>query len=94
MPPQFTFAASPTFWRDYRKLTESQRAIANEKLKIFRADPFDRRLGTHQIYELSSRMKETVYALELAGDLRACFFIRDSVVISFYIGTHSIYARR
>ena len=43
------------------------------------------------IKKLSSRMRRTVHAVVILGNLRAVFYTVGETVISFDIGTHDIY---
>lgn len=58
---------------------------------LFKADPFDKRLGAHKIALLSSRYKKIVYGLHIAGDLIVTFYIEGNVVYTLTIGTHDVY---
>ena len=90
---RYRYGTVPTFWTSYRRLAPDQKAAAKRAFKIFAQDPFDARLGTHKIHSLSARAKRTIYAVEVAADLRALFFIRGDEIISFDIGTHDVYRR-
>ena len=83
--------AAPKFWGSYRKLTSAQRQAAFTAWKIFRENPFDRRLRTHKIARLSAVAGRTVYAVEIQADLRAVFTLEGNIVTSLDIGTHAIY---
>ena len=89
----YRYGTVPTFWASYRRLTPDQKAAAKRAFKIFVQDAFDSRLRTHKIHSLSARAKRTIYAVEVATDLRALFFIRGDAIISFDIGTHDVYRR-
>ena len=58
---------------------------------IFKANPFDPRLRAHKIHRLSAQYGRTIYAVDIAGDLRATFFVEGETVWSVSIGTHDIY---
>ena len=87
----YNYKAPPEFWRAFKKLDPGQQEAANQKLAIFKDNPFDSRLKTHRICRLSSVMRKTVYAVVILDDLRAVFYIDGSDVVSFGIGTHKIY---
>jgi hypothetical protein len=87
----YTFRASEIFWSSFYALSSEQKASARASWKIFKANPFDPRLGTHRIHRLSSIHKTTVYAVKVEGDLRAVFKIAGSEVFTIDIGTHDIY---
>jgi mRNA-degrading endonuclease YafQ of YafQ-DinJ toxin-antitoxin module len=85
------FTATENFWRNFYALPARQKQLVREKWQIFKIDPFDPRLGTHKINSLSARMKQTVRAVVIEGDLRAVFVIDDDLITTIDIGTHSIY---
>jgi len=87
------FKTTPQFRRALRSLSPEQKRAAKAAFQIFKANPFDPRLGTHKIFRLSALMKRTVYAVVIQSDLRAVFFIAGDVVISFDIGKQDIYER-
>jgi hypothetical protein len=39
----------------------------------------------------SPRFNRTIYAVNIEGDLRVVFFIKDDLVVTVDIGTHDIY---
>ena len=85
------YVATETFWRKFYFLPSHQKELVREKWQIFKADPFDSRLGTHKINSLSARMGKTVRAVLIEGDLRAVFVIDGDLVTTIDIGDHSIY---
>lgn len=87
----FTFKKSPTFRKNFERLPQAQRDLADEKFKVFRKNPFDTSLGTHSIRRLSAIYKKTIYSVKLEGDLRVIFRIDGSTITSIDIGTHDIY---
>lgn len=88
---RYRYKASPKFWRNYKKLTPSQKLAAREAWKIFKRDPFDPRLGTHKINSLTAIFKRTVYAVVIEGDLRVTFYLDGDTVFTTNIGSHAIY---
>jgi hypothetical protein len=90
---RYRYGTVPAFWASYRRLDSDQQAAAKRTFKIFIRDAFDPRLRTHKIHSLSARAKRAIYAVEIAADLRALFFIRGDEIISFDIGTHDVYRR-
>lgn len=88
---EYVFNGTRQFWRAYKALSPDKRAKANAAFLIFNKDPFDRRLGTHQIKTLSSRAGTKVWSVVIDGDLRSTFIIRGQEVTSLNIGDHSIY---
>lgn len=87
----YIFKASETFWRNFYALTPAQKEATRDAWDIFKTNPFDPRLGTHQIRRLSSKAGRTVYAVVIKDDLRLLFFIKGNAVYSFDIGTHDVY---
>ncbi len=85
------FLTTPEFRKAFGKLTPDQQNAARKAAKVFKKKPFDPQLRAHKINKLSSRLKCTVYAVDILGNLRAVFYIEGSTVISFDIGTHDIY---
>jgi len=83
--------ATPEFFRALNSLNADQRAAADAAFKIFRANPFDARLGAHKIHKLSARYRCTVWSVTVANDLRAVFAVEGNTVVSLDIGTHDIY---
>lgn len=88
---RYRFRAARTFWRSWDKLSESQRQTARQAFQVFKANPFDARLRAHKIHKLSAYYNRTIYAVDIAVDLRAAFFIEGDTVWTVDIGTHDIY---
>ena len=88
---KYRFRASHSFWRGWSKLSEVQQRAALQAFSIFKTNPFDSRLRTHKIHRLSAQYGRTIYAVDIAGDLRATFFLEGETVWSVSIGTHDIY---
>ena len=87
----YRFKTTPAFRKALSKLPSSQKASAKKAFAIFKQDPFDPRLRTHKIHQLSALYKETIYAVRVEGDLRSIFYVDGKNVISLDIGTHAIY---
>jgi hypothetical protein len=85
------FKAPKAFWKQFYRLPPEQQAIAREKFKIFRQDPFASSLRAHRIARLSSALGRTVFAVDIEGDLRSTFYLDGDTVMSVSIGTHDIY---
>ena len=79
------------FWTSFYRLSPAQKESARQAWKIFKEDPFDRRLRTHKIQRLSAQYGRTIYAVEIEGDLRTTFYLDGESVVSLIIGTHDIY---
>jgi len=78
----------PKFVRQYKKLPIEVKALAIEKEKIFRQNPFDHRLNTHKLHgELKS-----FWAFSINQRYRIIFDFFNKNTIRFYsIGDHNIY---
>jgi len=87
----YRFRAAMSFWRSWNRLSEVQQRAARQAFLIFKANPFDPRLRAHKIHRLSARYGRTIYAVDLAGDLRATFYLEGETVWSVSIGTHDLY---
>ena len=55
----YHFKASETFWRNFYALPDRQKAAVRRAWKIFKANPFDQRLGVHKIHALSAKSGKT-----------------------------------
>jgi len=89
--PKYRFRASDIFWRKFYHLSPAQKDSVRTAWRLFKANPFDARLDTHPIHRLSARAGRTVYSVCVAKDLRAVFFIERETVLTFDIGSHTIY---
>ncbi len=87
----YQFKASETFRRNLYRLPDRQKAAVRRAWKIFKANPFDPRLGVHKIHALSAKSGKTIHALTIEADLRAVFFVEGDTVFTVDIGTHAIY---
>jgi hypothetical protein len=68
-----------------------QKESVREKWAIFKLDPFDPRLRTHRINNLSNRFKKTIYSVVIEADLRVIFYAEGDTVWTIDIGTHDVY---
>lgn len=87
----YRFKPTKRFWESFYDLTSSQKDSTRRAWKIFKQNPFDRRLRTHKIHRLSAGYGQTIYAVDIEGDLRAVFYIEGNLVVTVDIGTHDIY---
>ena len=79
---------SSKFEREYKKLPNKIKNMAEKKEKIFRKNPFAPQLETHK---LSGRLKE-YWTLSVNIKYRIVFEFADEGTIWFHsIGDHSIY---
>ena len=85
------FRAAKSFWRSWSRLSDVQQRAARLAFPVFKANPFDPRLRAHKIHRLSAVYGRTIYAMEIAGDLRATFYVEGETVWSVSIGTHDLY---
>ncbi len=90
---KYRFHATEKFWENFYRLPDAQKESARRAWRIFKQNPFDPRLGAHKIHQLSTIMRQTVYAVVIEGDLRAVFYLDGNQVVTFNIGTHDIYKR-
>lgn len=85
------FLATETFWTKFYALPAEQKEKARVAWEMFKANPFDPKLGTHKINALSGRANRTVYAAVIAADLRVVFYVEGELVVTIDIGSHDIY---
>lgn len=85
------FLATETFWTKFYSLSAEQKEKTRVAWEIFKANPFDPKLGTHKINALSGRANKTVYAAVIAPDLRVVFYVDGESVFTIDIGSHDIY---
>ena len=79
---------SSKFEREYKRLPQYAKEKAEEKEKLFRADPFDPKLKTHK---LGGRFKG-YWAFWIDQKYRIVFEFADEGVVWFHsAGDHSIY---
>jgi hypothetical protein len=88
---KYQFKTTPAFRKALGKLHREQRQAARRAFLIFKVDPFDPRLRTHKIHNLSAQFGRTIYAVWVEADLRAVFYLDGDVVMSLDIGSHAIY---
>ena len=88
---KYRFKPTESFWESFYDLSPSQKDSTRRAWKIFKVNPFDPRLRPHKIHRLSARYGRTIYAVDIEGDLRAVFLIKDNCVVTVDIGTHDIY---
>lgn len=79
---------SSKFKQEYKKIPRPIKILAGEKEKIFRQDPFDKRLDTHKLH---GRLKE-FWSFSLDGKYRIIFEFAGRNIVWFHsVGDHSIY---
>ena len=79
---------SSKFEREYRKLPEDIKKIAETKERIFRKNPFDPQLNTHK---LGGRLKSFL-AFSINQKYRIIFEFVDQNTVWFHsVGDHAIY---
>jgi hypothetical protein len=84
----YQYRAVEKFWRNFYKLPNDQKESVRRAWELFRGDPFHPSLRSHEIHELSSRARHTIYAAVVESDLRVIFRIDGSWVTSLDVGTH------
>jgi len=78
----------PRFEREFKKLPKKIQDLAEEKVEIFRKNPFDPCLDTHKLHGLL----KTFWAFSVDYKNRIIFDFCDKNTIRFYsIGDHDIY---
>ena len=87
----YRFRAAKSFWRSWSKLSLEQQQQARQAFMIFKQNPFDPRLRAHKIHRLCAHYGRTIYAVDIAGGLRAAFYLEGETVWSVSIGTHDVY---
>ena len=87
----YQFKTTPAFRKSLAKLSPSQKHSAKQAFSFFKKDPFDPRLRTHKIHQLSALYKKTIYAVRVEDDLRSIFYLDGKLIVSVDIGTHAIY---
>jgi len=85
------FRSAKSFRRALAGLNPKQKQAAKAAFRIFKQNPFDPRLRTHKIHNLSAAHGKTIYSVWIEADLRAVFYLEGSTVWSVDIGTHAIY---
>lgn len=79
---------SSKFAKEYKKLPNKIKTLAEEKEAIFRKDPFDPKLKTHK---LSEKLKQ-YHSFSVDYQYRIIFEFAGKDAIWFHsIGTHEIY---
>lgn len=81
---------SAKFAREYKKLPNSVKDIAEENEKIFRENPFDPKLKTHK---LNGKL-DGFLSFSIGYKYRIIFeFFKDNKIVYFHsVGNHDIYA--
>ena len=88
---QYRFKATKQFWKAFHGLPIAQKALAREKFKVFKDDPYHPSLKAHKIQKLSVAYKKRIMSVAIEGDLRAVFFQEGDVIFTVDIGNHTIY---
>ena len=89
--PMYRYKAAERFWTAFYSLSDAQKDSVRAAWRKFKSNPFDPSLRTHRLHALSARVGKTVYSAVIEADLRAVFVIKGDTVITFDLGTHSIY---
>jgi hypothetical protein len=59
----YQFRATEKFWKNFHDLPNNQKELVRQKWQIFKVDPFEPSLLTHQIRRLSAKAKHTIYSV-------------------------------
>ena len=87
----YQYRAVEKFWRNFYRLSSSQKALVRRAWQTFKCDPFHPALGSHEIHALSAKAKHTIYGAVIDADLRIIFRIDGSWVTTLDVGTHKLY---
>jgi len=87
----YQYRAVEKFWRNFYRLSDSQKASVRQAWAAVKTDPFHPSLGAHEIHALSAAAGRTVYNAVIEGDLRVLFRIDGSWVTTLDVGTHKLY---
>jgi hypothetical protein len=79
------------FWERFYDLSPRQKENVRWAWQIFKRNPFDPRLRTHSIHQLSARYKHTIYSVVVEGNLRVIFRIDGETLTTLDVGTHDLY---
>jgi addiction module RelE/StbE family toxin len=83
-----TILCHPKFVREYRRLPETVKDLAEKKEVIFRDNPFDPRLKTHKLKGPLTGF----WAFSINQKYRIIFDFADKGTVRFYsVGDHDIY---
>ena len=85
------FKATEKFWKNFHALPNDQKELVRKKWQIFKVDPFEPSLSTHQIRRLGALAKHTIYSVVIEGNLRVLFRIDGNIVTTLDVGTHALY---
>ncbi|MBU1246695.1 type II toxin-antitoxin system mRNA interferase toxin, RelE/StbE family [Patescibacteria group bacterium] len=77
------------FERKYKKLSEDLKILAEEREKIFRKNPFNKKLDTHKLH---GKLKN-FWSFSVAHNFRIIFEISKNKKVFYFhsIGNHKIY---
>jgi len=74
------------FWKLYRKLLQNIRELAHKQYTIFMDDPYHASLHFKCVHS-----SKTSYSARITKDYRVLGVLTDSVIVWFWIGTHTEY---
>jgi Txe/YoeB family toxin of Txe-Axe toxin-antitoxin module len=87
----YRFRVAEGFWKKFYRLPIEKKKSVRKAWTLFKANPFDPKLGIHRIGKLSSQYRKTIYSVVIEADLRSIFYIEGDTVWTVDIGTHDIY---
>jgi hypothetical protein len=76
--------ATPSFWRTYDKLKQSDRDSARRVFRLFSANPAHNSLQFKKL-----RRHANVYSVRVTLDVRAVGYREGDIIEWFWIGTHN-----
>ncbi len=79
------YLSSKKFDKQFKKLSKKTREHFYEKVMIFRTEPFHPVLNNHSVHY----PYENCRSINVNGDIRALYEVKDDTVIFIRIGSHS-----
>lgn len=87
----YRYRAVEKFWRNFYRLSASQKESVRTAWAVFKTDPFHPALRSHEIRVLSAKAGHTIYSAVIESDLRILFRIDGDWVTTLDVGTHKLY---
>ena len=74
-----------SFQKDFDKLQPKLQDTTEERVKLFKENPYDQRLDLHPL----RGNWEGFYSIDIAFNLRGLFYFKENCAIFVRVGTHS-----
>jgi hypothetical protein len=84
---EWVFRTTPTFRKQFGKLSPDQQSKARERFHEWKKDPFSQALGVHKINRLSALAKRPIRAIHVEKNLVVTFAVHGNEIVSLDIGT-------